>query len=281
MAFSPDARRLVTAADHSATATECELTLWDITRLVAGQGQIGGVTVAGTIRTVIFSPDGHTLVTVSGDDRRGLITFWHAPDPVWSHRRKSWKPWRPTGIRAADLPYASTVAYSPDGRILAIPAGSTVWLWDASDPAQPGHLGTIDGSFDHVHAAAFSPDGQALAAADQAQGGRVAIWDLTGLPNSATMISELTGLGMRAHCAGFSPDGRTLATSSSHPEGQPSGGEVTLWDIATHVGHPAPLTVFANLATTDTISFSRDGRILATSGDTPGSIVLWNINAGR
>ncbi|MBI2503202.1 MAG: hypothetical protein HYW07_08200, partial [Candidatus Latescibacteria bacterium] len=68
------------------------------------------------------------------------------------------------------------VAYSPDGRLLAVASSVGVWLHEAGTLRQLGLLGADEG---RVRALAFSPDSRLLAAAADGEGG-VRLWDLAG-----------------------------------------------------------------------------------------------------
>ncbi|MGH3815382.1 MAG: hypothetical protein ACRDUV_23525 [Pseudonocardiaceae bacterium] len=53
-----------------------------------------------------------------------------------------------------------SVGLSPDGRTLATGSGSTVTLWDLTDPARPRTLGRpLTGHNEEVLSAAFPPMG--------------------------------------------------------------------------------------------------------------------------
>jgi RNA polymerase sigma factor (sigma-70 family) len=117
---------------------------------------------------------------------------------------------------------------------------------------------------------AFSPDGKALAAAEnKVDGGGVRLWDArTGEP-----LRELGSKRQARHLA-FSPDGRTLAVD--YEMGKAHCRSVHLWDAATgkevrqlgepdkHIASPV---------------FSPDGKIVATRGE--GGIRLWETATGK
>jgi WD40 repeat protein len=68
------------------------------------------------------------------------------------------------------------VAFSPDGRWLALPcAGETVWLWDAATGKERDKLRVSGGDLGNV---AFSPDGRYLATCSGYKGkGTIQLWD--------------------------------------------------------------------------------------------------------
>jgi WD40 repeat protein len=99
-----------------------------------------------------LSPDGGTLVTSAGGEVDGqffpLLFFWDAR----TGRQIA-------AVKLPDAPSAS-VAFSPDGQILAAAVGKTVQLYRTGDRTL---LATLDGPGENISYLAFSPDGATLA----------------------------------------------------------------------------------------------------------------------
>jgi len=154
----------------------------------------------------------------------------------------------------------TSVAFSPDGRILATASkNSEVALWDVTTAAL---IRSLRGHKDSVRSVVFSPDGRALASASADRS--VKLWDV----EAGRELRTLQGHTDAVNAVAFSPDGRVLATASSDKRVRlwnPETGEL----IRTLAGHRAPVV---------TIGFRPDGKVLA-SGSGAG-YKLWDVRTG-
>ena len=171
-----------------------------------------------------FSPDGYRLATASGASRgpRPEQTDWIS---VWDLE---------TGGERLhlDVPFANSLAFSPDGRRLAgrvydAPGGEEmgeVRIWDA---ATGGVVLTRKFVHGRVGTMAYNADGTSLAVAVDAMGeaGVIKVLDA----DTGRERLSLTGHRNMIWKLAISPDGRRLASLGSFPMQAP---EVVLWDLS-------------------------------------------------
>ena len=149
------------------------------------------------------------------------------------------------------------VAFSPDGRLVAVASGIGAWLYNVEHPETGTRLPA-----DVVHSVSFSPDGKKLVTAGGMwTKGEVILWDVaTGSPSRIESGGSIVDVS-------FSPDGTTLAYSAR------GGPVVKLRDVSTR-------TVTTTQGSYDfgftCLSFSPDGAIIAT-GHENGTVMLWDM----
>jgi WD40 repeat protein len=176
----------------------------------------------GAFSNIAFSPDGKTLacgdqVTNESGETVSSVKLWDVA------KRKVIATFPGDGGLPDGRGYF--VAFSPDGKTLAA-SGTVLTLWDLTTREKKV-------TFKVRGPVVFSRDGRMFASILDEK--TVQVWETaTGKQRISLKVRE----GVPFSTA-FSPDGKLLACGSgtSASSGRPSGGEVTIWDLATGREH--------------------------------------------
>ena len=201
-------------------ASRNELRLWD-----PDTGKIKmRLGIQSSYPRPVFSPDGQTIASARWND--STIELW---DPQTGQLKKALigdpkyvkMIMLSNGIpKLVDYPIKPirSIAFSPDGQILAASSGHEIVFWDTDTGQQKTTL-TGDGSF---HSLLFSSDGRTLAAMYESE---IHLWhiDTTDIQKSE-FRQTITGYSSEVNSIAFSPDGQTLASGSED-------GTVLIWEL--------------------------------------------------
>ena len=279
IAYSPDGAILASGSKDTT------IRLWDTntgtlsTILTHPSAPASGMTDAEEIVSIVYSPDGATLVSVNSDN---TLNMWDAATGVLSTTL--------TGHTGS----VRSIMYSPDGATLVSASeDKLVRLWNvATGEFKTIPENSISGDlFVDVRFITYSPDGQTLAIVGGSDN-TVQLWDATTGQLRATLAGHTYSafnnsfrdiVHLKATLAGhtswivsvaYSPDGRTLASAGGYGD-----NTVRLWNVAN--GQPiAILTGHASWI--NAVAYSPDGSTVAGGGGYGDNTVrLWDATTGR
>jgi WD40 repeat protein/energy-coupling factor transporter ATP-binding protein EcfA2 len=180
------------------TATGARVTLWDYARRKPVGNLLNPSVAGGVMAGAAISPDGRRLAAVLTTESGSSIVLWDIATRMI------------VKTAAAERATAGAVAFSPDGRLVAVAGTEEVVLWDVERQDTARRLG-----LPHTRwffngpgptGLAFSPDGHRLAAG----GWGVAVWDMQH-PLDPVFASRPVWVSSVA----FSADGATVAAGDS------------------------------------------------------------------
>ncbi|MCI5149415.1 MAG: hypothetical protein D3916_08510, partial [Candidatus Electrothrix sp. MAN1_4] len=234
VSFSPDGKILAAASGKKI------IQLWDI---ATGKKLTSLKAHRECINCLMFSPDSKKIASVS----KSTIEIF---DIINERKLSVFK----------ESKYIFSLAFSPDGKILASTSGGLV---SSGNICLRDITTGRENNIYHeraVFGVAFSPDGETIASASG--DGAVRIWDI----DSCKGLAIFTDHDGPVFSVVFSPDGKKIASASGD-------GTVRIWDIssgekiAVFMGHEG--AVF-------NLSFNADGRTITSASDDK-TVRLWEI----
>jgi WD40 repeat protein len=168
-------------------------------------------------------------------------------------------------LKVPVLPQAASLAFSKDGKYLAVGLYREVKLFEVANPQSVKVLG---GHADVVHCVAFSPDGKYLAAAGgpPAQWGEIKIWDLS----TGECVRTIQGHTDFIYAVAWSPDSKSLVSGSYDKL-------VKVWEAGTG---KEIRTLKDHADAVYAVAWSSKGNWIAT-GSADRSIKVWDAATGK
>lgn len=156
-------------------------------------------------------------------------------------------------------PPAFSVAFSPDGSVIAI--GSSDGVAHVMDATSGNIVHALEGHRGHVKSVAFSPDGSKIVSGSSDM--TVCIWDA----DNGELLDTLRGCAKSVTSVAFSSDGETVVAGCAD-------FRVRIWNkgklVKTLTEHSAPVT---------SVAISSDG-LKIVSGSDDKKILIWSASDG-
>lgn len=171
--------------------------------------------------------------------------------------------------------FIESMAFSPDGKVLASTTSVQTSLWDVQTGREKATLIQDNKEGGRVRCVCFSADGKTLALGVHCfeVGKRgVQLWDVETVKLKTTLQTGEYNVMSVA----FSPDGTLIASGEASGD-KGAIGKITLWDAKTHM---EAFKLMGHGGGVFSVAFSPDSKTLATSSHDK-LVGLWDVSTGQ
>ncbi|MCO6009286.1 protein kinase [Actinoallomurus purpureus] len=212
------------------------------------------------------SPDssGFEVTAVSPDGKR--VAFGGESGVVWVYDTASHKLLSTFDATPDDIQVTTALAFSPDGRTIAVAAGGPTVIWDIAKRKRH----ELPDFRDVVSTLRFNTDGRTLTAVGA--GGTTGVWTV----RTGEHVFKTIPLPKDTLClaTSLSVDGRDVACGY-YGGGNDQGG-VIVWDVANN----RQAAAWPGVHSIDALAISPDGRTIAFA-DSDNLLQVWDVAAHR
>jgi WD40 repeat protein len=222
---------------------------------------VGAVARLGSVRFRSWDPVDHVALSPGGKLLAVAGRFGGGPEGIQLWEVATGKPGQALGEHVV----ANSVAFSPDGRLLAAGSGNGyVLVWELDTGQRLHQISLTSNQVPQIPALVFSPDSKVLFSGDGF--GLIRLWDMKTGDELARMKADPRVVRFLA----ILPSGKTLISAGDlHP--------VRFWDVATR---KEVRRIDDQQRAFLPVALSTDRRMLA-SRNMQGEVDLWDLETGK
>ena len=206
--------------------------------------------------TLALSPDGHEVAFGTGEGDAQALSIWSTA--TCRQVGQAIDTGKLAGQATGQGGWISGLAYSPDGKQLAVADGDYLLVLDTATWLPVRDATVIDANY-YIESVSYSPDGSRIALASKRE------VELLDSGTGRQVGNQLLGARGSVLSVAFGADGRSLAAGSA-------AGDVVVFDLQ---NEPLTTKVPAGTNAVSAVAFRPQGNVLASAGS-DGVIRFWD-----